>query len=48
MKKSGSMKRIALLALILALLMAAIPATALAAGVLEATGARVNVRSGPG
>ena len=48
MKGSRIMKRIGMLALVVALLTAIIPASALAAGYLEATGARVNVRSGPG
>ena len=48
MKGSKIMKRIGMLALVVALLTAIIPASALAAGYLEATGARVNVRSGPG
>lgn len=46
MKKTGHVKRIALV--VLALLMAMVPASALAAGVLEATGGWVSVRSGPG
>ena len=48
MKGSRIIKRIGMLALVVALLTAIIPASALAAGYLEATGARVNVRSGPG
>ena len=48
MKGRKAMKRIGMLALLVALLTAAIPATALAASYLEATGGRVRVRSGPG
>lgn len=47
MKKFGKLKRFSVLVLALALLMAAMPTSALAASYLEAT-ARVNVRSGPG
>ena len=48
MKRSRTMRRIGILALAVALLLAIIPASALAEAYLEATGARVNVRSGPG
>ena len=48
MKGSRTMKRIGMLALVIALLLAIVPASALAEAYLEATGERVNVRSGPG
>ena len=48
MKGSKMMKRMVVLALVAALLLAILPASALAASYLEATGSRVSVRSGPG
>ncbi|MDO5324786.1 MAG: SH3 domain-containing protein [Clostridia bacterium] len=48
MKGSKMMKRMVVLALVAALLLAILPASALAASYLEATGDRVSVRSGPG
>ena len=48
MKGSKMMKRMVVLALVAALLLAILPASALAASYLKATGSRVSVRSGPG
>ena len=48
MKGSRIISRIGVLALTIALLLAVLPTSALAEAYLEATGARVNVRTGPG